>query len=357
SAITASARLYVAPVAFATGDAARALVERGAARPLAGGASAVTAAEVAVRAGETIATAVAPVAEFAAWNAPGVTAWLDALAAAPPSFAGAALPAVVGIVNVTPDSFSDGGAHPGPSAAIEAGLRMWQAGAGLVDVGGESTRPGAAPVAPEEELRRVLPVVEGLAGAGVRVSVDTRRAAVMAAALDAGAAAVNDVSALAGDPQSAAVVAAARSSVILMHMQGEPATMQQDPRYRSAAHDVHDALAARLVAATAAGIAPDRIAIDPGIGFGKRIAHNLAILRSLAMFVALGRPVMVGLSRKGFIGRLGTGAAPADRLGGSIAGALWALARGASLLRVHDVAATVEAVALWRAFEGEGAAG
>src|SRR5690606_1551841 len=203
-----------------------------------------------------------------------------------------------------------------------------EAGAGLVDVGGESTRPGSEPVSEDEELRRVIPVVARLAASGVRVSIDTRHARVMREAVAAGAALVNDVTALQGDPGSAAAVAAACVAAVLMHMQGEPRTMQVDPRYLSVTHDVYDYLARRLAALEAAGIARDRLAVDPGIGFGKTMAHNLAILNGLALYLGLGVPVLVGLSRKSFIGRIDGGggkmAGARDRLGGSLAGALWA---------------------------------
>ncbi|MCC7274386.1 MAG: dihydropteroate synthase [Alphaproteobacteria bacterium] len=355
----AGSSLYVTPVAFATGDAARALADAGEAVSLAGGPGAFTAAEVALRRDGHVDTAIASVAAIARLAAGGDAAgaalhrWLTALSAEPPAFAGRGGPQVMGIVNVTPDSFSDGGDRFDPDAAVAAGEAMTAAGAALVDVGGESTRPGSVPVGEAEELRRVIPVVTRLARAGVAVSVDTSRAAVMRAAVDAGAAVVNDVTAL-RDPAAMATVIDRAVPVVLMHMQGEPRTMQRDPSYVSAPHDIFDFLADRVAVLRRAGVPSSRIAVDPGIGFGKTIAHNLAILRALAVYAALGVPLLVGVSRKGFIGRLGGGAAPKDRLGGSLAGALWALARGASILRVHDVAETVRAVALWRALE-EGA--
>ncbi|WP_374449489.1 dihydropteroate synthase [Stella sp.] len=351
---------YLLPTGLETGRAARALTAAGLARPLAGGPTAFTTVEVAVRGpAGAVRSQPAPVAALAAWAAerpdlaPRLTATLDAIAAPRASLCGAALPAVMGIVNVTPDSFSDGGDRFEAAAAVEAGLAMAAAGAAFVDVGGESTRPGAEPVAEAEELRRVLPVVERLAAAGVRVSVDTRRAAVMRAALAAGAALVNDVTALAGDAESAEIVRTAGCPAVLMHMQGEPRTMQAAPRYGSVLHDVHDYLAGRLADLAAAALPRARFVVDPGIGFGKTLAHNLEILGGVGLYLGLGVPVMVGLSRKGFIGRLGGGAAARDRLGGSLAGALWALQRGASILRVHDVPETVQAVALWRAMAEE----
>ncbi|WP_448580658.1 dihydropteroate synthase [Thermaurantiacus sp.] len=255
------------------------------------------------------------------------------------------IPKIMGILNVTPDSFSDGGRLADARAAIDAGRRMADAGAAIVDVGGESTRPGAAPVPRDEELRRVIPVIEGLARLGVAVSVDTMKAAVMREALSAGATMVNDVSALTHDPESLGVVAASGAEVVLMHMKGTPATMQQAPRYGDVVGEVRAFLDARVAACVAAGIAEDRIIRDPGIGFGKTLEHNLALLRNLR---ALGAPLMLGASRKALIGAL-TGAGVDDRLPGSLALALHAAATGCAWVRVHDVAETAQALALWAA--------
>ena len=265
-------------------------------------------------------------------------------------FAGLPLdrPLVMGVVNVTPDSFSDGGDFADPAAAIAHGLRLRAEGADIVDVGGESTRPGAAPLDPAEEARRVVPVVAALARAGIVVSVDTRRAVVMRAALAAGAVIVNDITALADDGAIAAVREAGASAV-LMHMQGEPGTMQREPRYADVVGEVLALLAARVDACVAGGIARERIAIDPGIGFGKTVAHNVALLAATRRFVATGLPVLIGVSRKSFIARLSAGEAPKERLPGSLAAALFAAAQGAAILRVHDVAATRQALAVWRA--------
>ena len=257
-------------------------------------------------------------------------------------------PRVMGILNVTPDSFSDGGRHADPARAIEAGRAIAAAGADIVDIGGESTRPGAAAVSPAEEQARILPVIAGLARAGVRVSVDTRHAATMAAALDAGAAIVNDISGLA-DPAAAALVAARGVPVVLMHMRGTPATMTGLAQYRDPAVEVAAELAERLAAALAAGIARAAIALDPGIGFAKNAAHNLAVLRGLDRILALGCPVLVGLSRKSFIGALSGEADPARRLPGSLAAGLFAVSQGAQILRVHDVSETIAALNLWTA--------
>ena len=252
-------------------------------------------------------------------------------------------PVVMGVVNVTPDSFSDGGEWLDPAAAIAHGHALVAEGAAILDIGGESTRPGAQPVGEAEELRRVVPVLTGLAGAGARLSIDTSKAAVAAAAVDAGATLVNDVTALRGDPGMAALVAERRCDVCLMHMLGEPRTMQRAPRYGDVVADVRAFLAERLEYALAQGIARERVWLDPGIGFGKTIDHNLELLARLDEIVALGRPVVVGTSRKSFLGRI-TGRAPGDRVAGTIATNVIALARGASVFRVHDVAAARDAL-------------
>lgn len=258
-------------------------------------------------------------------------------------------PQVAGIVNVTPDSFSDGGVHADSEAALAAGSAMAAAGAAIVDVGGESTRPGAKPVWEGDEVARIVPVVERLATAGTAVSVDTRKAAVMEAALAAGAGLVNDVSALTWDPRSAAVIAAAGCPVVLMHHQGSPETMQQNPHYdRPVLFEVYDWLEARIAAAVDAGIARENILVDPGFGFGKTVQHNLQLMNGLALLHGLGCPILLGASRKRTIGAL-SGEAPADRrLGGSIALALKAAEQGAQLVRVHDVPETVQALRVWR---------
>jgi dihydropteroate synthase len=252
-------------------------------------------------------------------------------------------PVIMGVVNVTPDSFSDGGEWLDPAAAIAHGHALVAQGAAILDIGGESTRPGAEPVSEAEELRRVLPVLDGLAGAGARLSIDTSKAAVAAAALDAGASIVNDVTALRGDPQMAALVAQRGCEVCLMHMLGEPRTMQRDPRYGDVVDDVREFLEQRLEHATAAGIARERVWLDPGIGFGKTIDHNLELLARLDEIVAIGRPVVVGTSRKSFLGKI-TGRGPGERIAGTIATNVLALTRGASVFRVHDVAEAHDAL-------------
>jgi len=252
-------------------------------------------------------------------------------------------PIVMGVVNVTPDSFSDGGEWLDPDAAIAHGRELVAQGAAILDIGGESTRPGARPVTAVEELRRVVPVLEGLAGAGARLSIDTSKAAVAAAALDAGATFVNDVTALRGDPAMAALVAERGCDVCLMHMLGEPRTMQRDPRYENVVDDVKAFLAQRLERAVAAGIAAEHVWLDPGIGFGKTIDHNLELLARLDELVALGRPVVVGTSRKSFLGII-TGREAGERVPGTIATNVLALARGARVFRVHDVAQARDAL-------------
>ena len=257
-------------------------------------------------------------------------------------------PQVMGIVNVTPDSFSDGGAYADAQAAAEAGADMTAAGAAILDVGGESTRPGAKPVWEGDEIERVLPVVQRLAAGGQAVSIDTRKAAVAEAALGAGARLVNDVSGLTWDERMVGVVAASGAPVVIMHMAGDPQTMQDDPRYDDVLVDVFFWLEERIAAAEAAGIARDRILVDPGIGFGKSVAHNLALMNGLALFHALGCPIVLGASRKRMIGALAN-EVPADRrLPGSLALALKAVEQGAQIVRVHDVPETVQALKVWR---------
>ena len=246
---------------------------------------------------------------------------------------------LMGVVNVTPDSFSDGGRFLEPSAAVAHGVRLAQEGAAILDIGGESTRPGAKPVGAEQELRRVIPVVEGLASAvaGSQLSIDTSKAAVARAALDAGASYVNDVTAFRADPAIAGLVAERDAECCLMHMLGEPRTMQEAPRYDDVVSDVKAFLEQRLAFAVAEGVPEERVTLDPGIGFGKTLDQNLELLRRLEEIVAIGRPVMVGTSRKSFLGKL-TGREVDQRLAGTIATNVLAYARGASVFRVHDVA-------------------
>lgn len=285
---------------------------------------------------------------------PELAGSLARMAAARPPLAGLDLgqPRIMGIVNVTPDSFSDGGRLGSVEQAVAHGVALAEAGADILDIGGESTRPGAAVVPEQEELDRVLPVIEGLARAvNVPLSIDTRKAGVARAALAAGATILNDVSALTFDEAS---VDAAREAeaVCLMHAQGDPATMQKDPRYDDVLLDVYDFLERRVSAAEQDGVSRSRIVVDPGIGFGKTMEHNLALMRRLSLFHGLGCPVLLGASRKRFIGTLSGVAEAGRRAAGSVAAGLVGLAHGVQILRVHDVAETVQAVRVWQAIEG-----
>ena len=256
----------------------------------------------------------------------------------------------MGIVNVTPDSFSDGGAYLSPDAAIAHGIELIDEGADILDIGGESTRPGAAEVSVDEETERVVPVIEGLADAGVPISVDTSKAAVAERALEAGASIVNDVTAL-GDPAMAPLCAEAGCRLVLMHMKGTPRTMQQEPRYDDLLGEISAFLRERMDRAVEAGVAEEAIWLDPGIGFGKTVEHNLELIDRLGELRELGRPLVLGASRKSFIGKL-TGREVDDRLGGSLAAAVVGSLRGADVLRVHDVRATREAVLVTEAITG-----
>lgn len=282
----------------------------------------------------------------------------EALTAPRPPVAGLALdrPRIMGILNVTPDSFSDGGAHFAFDDAVARGRAMLAEGADILDIGGESTRPGAEPVAPEAEAARVLPVIAALRAAGIAapISIDTRNPAVAEAAFAAGADLWNDVAALGHAPTSLAVAAASGRPVCLMHAKGDPRTMQAAPAYADVLLEVTDFLAARVAAAEAAGIPRGAILVDPGIGFGKTLAHNLALIRGLAMLHGLGCGVLFAASRKRFIGTIGAAPVAADRVAGSLAVALEALRQGAQVLRVHDVKETRQAVALWSALNGPG---
>jgi dihydropteroate synthase len=260
----------------------------------------------------------------------------------------------MGIVNVTPDSFSDGGLHATARAAIDHGLALAEAGAQIVDIGGESTRPGSDGISTEEELDRVLPVVESLARRGIEVSIDTRKSPVMTAAVAAGATVINDITALTHDPAALATAAELGVPVVLMHAGGDPKTMQDDPRYDDVALDVYDYLEARIATCEAAGIPRDRLTVDPGIGFGKSFDHNLQLLSKTALFHGLGVGLVIGASRKGFIGAISGERKAHRRAPGSIAAAMAAVGQGAQVVRVHDVAETAQALAVWRAL-AEGA--
>ena len=258
---------------------------------------------------------------------------------------------LMGVVNVTPDSFSDGGLYLEPEAAIAHGSELADEGADILDVGGESTRPGAAEVGAEEELRRTEPVVADLAALGHTLSIDTSKRAVAEAALDAGAMIVNDVTAMRADPEIGALCADRGAGLVLMHMQGTPRTMQEAPAYDDVVDEVRAFLAERIEAAVAAGVAEERIWVDPGIGFGKALSHNLELLRRLGELRELGRPIVVGTSRKSFIGKV-DGSGAEDRIGGTIASSVLAVAEGADVLRVHDVAEAAQATKVAAAILG-----
>jgi dihydropteroate synthase len=281
--------------------------------------------------------------------------WRAALSRPRADIAGLSMdrPRLMGILNVTPDSFSDGGRHAAPEAALDHALGMRDAGADLLDVGGESTRPGSLPVPEPEEIARTAPVIAAIrARAALPVSIDTRKRVVAEAAVGAGAALVNDVSALGYDEGLAGYCAAAELPVCLMHAQGDPRTMQDDPRYDDVLLDVYDFLAMRIAAAETAGISRERLIVDPGIGFGKTVAHNLALIAGLALFHGLGVPILLGASRKSFIGRISRAPVAAERVPGSVAVALAGAAQGVQILRVHDVPETRQALSMWQAVHG-----
>jgi dihydropteroate synthase len=303
---------------------------------------AFNAVEIIARDGKKIERRIIPYADVKDY------AGLDFIERSRPAMAGLAFetPRIMGVVNVTPDSFSDGGLHSSEEQGIAHGLTLAKEGADILDVGGESTRPGSDAVDVQEELRRVTGVVRALAGKGHAISVDTRKAAVMKAAAEAGATVINDVSALSYDPDSLRTLAELKRPVILMHAQGDPRTMQLNPSYDDVALDVYDFLEARIATCEAAGISRDMITVDPGIGFGKTFRHNLDLLHQITLFHGLGVAVLVGLSRKGFVGAVTGEKLAVNRVSGSVGGALHAALHGVHILRVHDVKATVQALAM-----------
>lgn len=353
-------RLYLLPTGIVAGEQAAAAIISGNGWPLAEGGLAFTAGAVILRDGDTAWAAVAPYAELVEWSegegeevARHIGRLVRRIGARRAPWAGLEVnrPLVMGIVNTTPDSFSDGGRNLAADVAVATGLAMVEAGADIIDVGGESTRPGAAPVSRDEELARVLPVVRALAERGVVVSIDTRHAGVMEAAVAAGARIINDVTALEGDTESLAVAARSGAALCLMHMQGQPQTMQDNPVYACAPLDIYDYLAGRIKACEAAGIDAARIATDVGIGFGKDPAHNAQLLANLALYHGLGCPILLGASRKRFVAALSKGEAPTERLPGTLAAHLAGLDAGAQIIRAHDVPETVQAVKVWRAMK------
>ncbi|WP_088345892.1 MULTISPECIES: dihydropteroate synthase [Rhodomicrobium] len=346
-----SGKIYLRPVGVIWGDVAAAAIAEGAALPLAGGPAAFLGAQLIEGVPGRTARRQLSARDIAASAEPQIRATLDRLTAPRPPIAGLALnrPLLMGIVNVTPDSFSDGGDFAEAGSAEAQARRLAAEGADIIDIGGESTRPGAAPVDAAEELARILPVLAGLRGLPTPISIDTRKAALMTAAVAGGAAIINDVSALTYDP--GALAAAARSGVpiVLMHALGDPRTMQDQPAYADVLLEVYDYLAARIEACEAAGIPRRLLIADPGIGFGKTLEHNLALMAGIALFHGLGVPVLLGASRKRFIGAISGVTDPKRRSHGSVAAALAAAAEAVQVLRVHDVAATREALDVWRA--------
>ncbi len=352
-------RLWLRPSGLISGRAAAEAIASGHARPLTGPALAFgLIGAVGLGSDWRPVSVTSSIPELEVWIAGAgarfahrVREQLALLSAPRPPWAGFDLdrPIVMGVLNVTPDSFSDGGQWFDKERAVAHGRALLSAGADIIDLGGESTRPGADELDPREEIRRVEPVVRSLVESGAVVSIDTRHKAVMEAALDAGARIVNDVSALTHDAESAALIARRGASVVLMHMRGEPRTMQCDPAYNSPLIEVLEFLKARIEACIASGILRDHIAIDPGIGFGKRVLHNLELLSGIGSFHALGCGIVVGVSRKSTIARLSRGEPPKARLPGSLAAALAAVQQGVQILRVHDVAETLQALAVWQA--------
>ena len=342
--------LYLRPLGLLYGDAARAAVESCKAGLLAGSEIAFSQAQLITGTADEADRELRSFQELERSNDDAIARIMERLVAPRPTIAGLSLdtPRLMGVVNVTPDSFSDGGLYNEADQAIARGAELALSGADIVDIGGESTRPSADPLDPGEEIRRVLPVIKGLAGGRAYLSIDTRKALVMKAACEAGAQMLNDVSALTYDEDSLAIAASTNLPIVLMHSRGDPKTMQKDPVYADVLLEVYDYLAERIAACEAAGISRDRLIADPGIGFGKTVAHNLALISGLSLFHGLGVPVLLGASRKTFIGALTQEADPREREPGSLAAALAGAAQGAQILRVHNVASTVQALRVWR---------
>ncbi len=347
----ADGKLYLRPIGLLYGPPADAAVEDGLALHLAGGPIAFTTAVLIEGDASNSRRQLTAAATLKDVRDADLATVLARVTSPRPPFAGLELsrPALMGIVNVTPDSFSDGGLYDTTEGAITHAAGLATEGAAIVDIGGESTRPGSDTVEHNDELARVVPVLEGLAGSPAVISIDTRKSAVAKAAAEAGAKILNDVSALSYDPECMAVAAEAGLDVVLMHAQGEPKTMQDDPAYDDVALEVFDYLEERIEACVATGISRARIAADPGLGFGKTLAHNLTVLANISLFHGLGVPLLVGASRKRFIGGLGQARDPRSREPGSHAAAIASAAQGAQILRVHDVAGTRQALDVWRA--------
>ena len=346
-----SGKLYLRPVGLLYGAPADGAISEGRALALAGGPIAFTAAEVIEGLPGDCKRRLFSAQELAASGDRDLIERLEKTTSPRGSFAGLALdrPLLMGIVNVTPDSFSDGGLYDTKEEAISRAAELASLGAAIVDIGGESTRPGSDPVEEQEEGRRVLPVIGDLAGLSAVISVDTRKASIAREAAGKGAKILNDVSALTYDPESLKAAAETGLSVVLMHAQGEPKTMHLSPTYTDVVLEVFDYLEERIAAAREAGIAQSCIAADPGIGFGKTMAHTLSLLTHLSLFHGLGVPLLVGASRKRFIGGIAGGEEPRGREPGTLAVGIAAAAQGVQILRVHDVAASRQALAVWRA--------
>lgn len=354
---SSSSKLFLRPLALSSGRTAAALAHSGAALSLAGGPLSFSAVEVIARplgADGTARRTTAALSVLRAWSKGEPKAVQDAIGTllerlsrprAPIGYLTLETTRLMGVINVTPDSFFDGGAYFDPTAAVARGRQMREQGAHILDVGGESTRPGAAPVPEDQELARVVPVVKALAGAGALVSIDTRHAGVMQEAVANGAAIINDVGALAGE---GALAAAAELGVpiVLMHSNADPRTMQNDPRYDDVVLDVYEYLEERIARCEAAGIRRDKLVVDPGIGFAKTAAHNAALLESLSLLHGLGCAILLGASRKSFIAKFSAGEPAERRMPGSIAAAQWAASQGVQILRVHDLAETRQALAV-----------
>jgi dihydropteroate synthase len=346
--------LYLEPIGLLYGPVAREAVTLGSALPLAGGSIAFGAVRLWEGEPGNIKHAVVRTNTIQAIDDPRVKELLDRIVSPRAPIAAISMdsPRVMGIVNVTPDSFSDGGDHYDSRAAVRHAASLVSEGADLIDIGGESTRPGSEPVSVEEELRRVMPVLQELRGCPIPISIDTRKPEVMRQAVEAGAAMINDVSALTFSRDSCGIAASLGKPVILMHSKGDPKTMQDNPSYRDVVIEVYDFLESRIEAAVAAGVPRNQLIVDPGIGFGKSAAHNLSLLQSISLFHGLGAAVLTGTSRKRFIGKHGGTQEPKERVGASIAAALDCVSQGVQMVRVHDIGATRQALSFWKSLRG-----
>jgi dihydropteroate synthase len=346
--------IYLEPIGLLYGPAAREAVTNGWALPLAGSSTAFAAVRLWEGEPGNVKHAVVRVSTIQAIDDVRVKELLDRIIAPRAPVAGVSMGSarIMGIVNVTPDSFSDGGEHFGAQAAIQHAGKLAAQGANFIDIGGESTRPGSGPVSADEELRRVLPVLKGLANLGIPVSIDTRKPEVMREAVKAGAAMLNDVSALTFATDSLSTAASLKKPVVLMHSKGEPATMQDNPVYADVVIEVYDFLESRIEAAAAAGLARENLIVDAGIGFGKSLAHNTALLRSISVFHGLGAPILTGISRKSFIRKITGTRDPKERDVASVAATLDVVSQGVQIVRVHDVETAREGLSIWESLRG-----